>query len=185
MPLTPTKSGFGGGLFASREICNARIRYWAEFLTGPIFHRTVARILAEPKVIYDSLNWRDTVHGDYATCDLRVVVPSESRARVRLTLTAHIRKLPRKCSFLLIYGERIFALDVNPARSHSNKEARRVVRETHWTTWPCDIAQPDQRDLIHHQWFSEFLNHTNIQFFGKYERPPYMSEQLNMPYFDE
>lgn len=97
-------------------------------------------------------------------------------------MTAHVRRLPRKAGFLLVYGERIFALDVNPGRAHNNRTARRVVTETHWTTWPCDSADEDSRDLMHVQWFHEFLSRANIQFFGTYERPPYMSEQLSMPY---
>jgi len=166
-------------LFGSREICNGDAA-----LTIPTFNQTVARILSEPKVIYDSVAWRDSVHGDYASSDLRVIVPSETRARVRLMMTAHTRRLPRKCGFLLVYGERIFALDVNPGRAHNNKTAKRIITSSHWTTWPCDVAEQDLRDMLHVQWFTEFLTRTNTQFLGKYERPPYMSEQLNM-YYDE
>lgn len=98
-------------------------------------------------------------------------------------MTAHVRKLPRKCTFQLIYGQRILALDVNPARVHNNRTASEKVAVTHWQQWPCDIAKPDGRDLLHVQWLGEFLTRAKIDFFGLYERSPYMAEQLGM--FDE
>jgi hypothetical protein len=125
------------------------------------------------------MNWRDGNHGDYASCDLRVIAPSNPVWRLRLSMTAHVRRLPRKCSFMLIYGERIFALDVNPARSHNNLSGE-CIRVTHWTRWPCDVVEPDERDLQHTRWFGEFLERTNISFLGKYERPPYMPEQTEL-----
>ncbi len=94
-------------------------------------------------------------------------------------MTAHVRKLPRKCSFMLLFGERIYSLDVNPGRFHNNKTGKSAVATTHWSGWPCDIAEPDPRDQMHVQWFNEFLGRTNISFFGKYERPPYTAEQLD------
>lgn len=81
---------------------------------------------------------------------------------------------------MLLFGERIFALDVNPARTHNNRAASKVVAVTHWQRWPCDVAEPDPRDQEHVRWFGEFLSRANISFFGKYERPPYMPEQLGM-----
>jgi hypothetical protein len=144
------------------------------------FEKTVEEVLLAPKAIQTSMNWRDGQHGDYVTCDLPVFVPTMPQARVRLSMTAHVRKLPRKCTFLLIYGERIFALDVNPARAHNNRTAALLVECSHWTRWPCEEVEPDHRDLIHHQWFNEFLTRTNISFYGKYERPPYLPEQVDI-----
>ncbi len=95
-------------------------------------------------------------------------------------MTAHVRREPKKCSFALIYGERIFTLDVNPARTHNNKTGEKSVAVTHWTRWPCTLAEPDNRDQLHEQWFRNFLDRTNISFLGMYERPPYMSEQMDM-----
>lgn len=80
---------------------------------------------------------------------------------------------------MLIYGQRIFALDVNPARTHNNQTGE-IVRVTHWTTWPCDVAEADLRDQVHVRWFGEFLERANISFLGKYERPPYMPEQIEI-----
>ena len=81
---------------------------------------------------------------------------------------------------MLIYGERILALDVNPARTHNNKLGAPSVATTHWTKWPCEVVEPDMRDQLHVQWFNEFLTRAGISFLGKYERPPYMPEQLEM-----
>lgn len=122
------------------------------------------------------MTWRDKGHGDYSTCDMKVIAPSSPVWNLRLAMTAHVRKLPRKCTFSLIYGQRIFALDVNPARMHNNQTGE-VVDVTHWTKWPCDIAERDNRDLYHVQWFNEFLRRANITFHGIYERPPYLPEQ--------
>lgn len=144
------------------------------------FQKTVDDLLAMPKVISTPMNWRDGQHGDYVSCELPVFVPTMPQARVRLSMTAHVRKLPRKCSFLLIYGQRIFALDVNPARAHNNKTGEPIVAGSHWTRWPCEIAEPDPRDLIHIQWFQEFLSRTNITFYATYERPPYLPEQVDI-----
>lgn len=80
---------------------------------------------------------------------------------------------------MLLFGERIFALDVNPARTHNNRTGV-IVSGTHWTTWPCDIAELDKRDLMHQQWFGMFLERAKISFLGKYERPPYMAEQMEI-----
>lgn len=144
------------------------------------FENTVEEVLAAPKVISTSMNWRDGQHDDYVTCDLPVFVPTMPQARIRLSMSAHIRKLPRKCMFTLIYGGRIFSLDVNPARSHNNRTGSIRVATTHWTHWPCEEVEADPRDLIHVQWFQEFLSRTNIMFYGKYERPPYLPEQMEM-----
>lgn len=128
------------------------------------------------------MRWNDVSHPDYASCEMRVIAPSNPAWKLRLTMSVHVRKTPRKCSFMLMYGQRIFALDVNPARSHSNKTGE-CIKVTHWTVWPCDIAEADPRDLIHVRWFNEFLSRAGIQFQGRYERPPYLPEQMDL--YDE
>lgn len=140
----------------------------------------MSEALATPKVIQDSIDWSYKKHDDYATCALAVFAPQKPAFRLRLVLTAHIRRLPRKCAFALILGERIFALDVNPGMIHSNRNGSGKVACTHWTTWPCQIVEPDSRDLIHVQWWVKFLERANISFFGKYERPPYVPEQMDL-----
>jgi hypothetical protein len=155
-------------------------RNGASRLIETAFNKTVEETLRTPKVIQDSMDWRDGAHPDYAACDLAVFAPQMPHLRLRLSMTAHVRKLPRKCTFQLIFGSRIFALDVNPARTHNNRTASLKVDKTHWQTWPCEVAEPDRRDMIHVQWFNEFLTRAHITFLGRYERPPYMAEQLEM-----
>jgi hypothetical protein len=144
------------------------------------FAELVQTALSLPKVIQDSTDWREGRHPEYSECDLPVFVPGMPSLRVRLHMTAHMRKEPRKCGFTLILGRRIFSLDVNPARIHNNKTLAEKVACSHWTTWPCEVAEPDARDLYHQQWFGEFLRRANTSFFGRYDRPPYLVEQLDL-----
>jgi hypothetical protein len=82
--------------------------------------------------------------------------------------------VPRKYGFTLLLGERVFSLDVNPARMHNNRDTRELVSCTHWTTWPCRKAQPDDRTFNHKQWFREFCLRARIAFSGDYNDPPYL-----------
>jgi hypothetical protein len=102
--------------------------------------------------------------------------------RIRLDLQCHVRAKPMRSSFTLLFTERIFSLDVNPGLTHTNRLGgkRTVVRGTHWTRWPCDIAEPDARDLEHQQWFNHFLMRAGIQFRGRYEFPPFLPEQIGL-----
>src|SRR5690606_33269838 len=114
------------------------------------FQRVVFDILAQKKVIHESMDWVEKSHGAYVTCNMPVIVPAKPSFNLRLTLTAHLLRKPRKCSFtLLLAGERIFSLDVNPAAIHNNRDATGVVDGTHWTQWPCTKADADYRDLLH------------------------------------
>ena len=149
-------------------------------LVTPDFSQFVTQVLETPKIIQDSMRWSDKGHPDHVHCNMPVFAPEKPQFRLRLTMTAHVRRLPRKCSFLLIMGERIFALDVNPGMIHNNKQAGEKVDATHWTTWPCEVVEPDNRDMVHQQWFGRFLERANINFYGMYERPPYLPDQMDM-----
>lgn len=150
-------------------------------LSDAEFQRVVDDILGRQKVIHESMDWADKAHGDYVTCNMPVVVPEKPQFHLRLTLTAHLLRKPRKCSFILLLGgERIFALDVNPAAIHNNRDASGIVDCSHWTRWPCKKAEPDNRDLLHQQWWNEFLSRSNTDFYGRYDRPPYTAEQRDM-----
>ena len=87
-----------------------------------------------------------------------------------------------KSSFVMLWGERVFSLDVNPGLTHTNKVdgSRTVIRDTHWQRWPCKVAEPDTRILEHQQWFNQFLQAANISFFGKYQHPPFLPEQIGL-----
>ena len=97
-------------------------------------------------------------------------------------MQTHIRTLPMKSSFSLLFTERILGLDVNPGMTHTNRRngKREVIRGNHWTRWPCDHADLDTRTLEHQQWFNQFLQEALISFVGRYEHPPYLPEQIGL-----
>ena len=102
-----------------------------------------------------------------------------------MVLTAHARRTPPKYSFTLLLGNvRVFALDVNPARVHINMVAGKKISvgTTHWHTWPCDIADEDNRNLSHRQWLNEFCHRCKILTAGlSCAKPPFEGgEQLRM-----
>lgn len=147
------------------------------------FARYVEDVLRTPKVITDSIGWEDKLHPHYVTCKLPVYAPDMPHFRLRLILQCHVRKKPMRCSFTLIFTQRIFGLDVNPGLTHTNRigGGRTVIRGTHWTRWPCDVAEPDPRNLEHQQWFNHYLQAANIAFLGRYDYPPYLPEQIELP----
>ncbi len=133
-------------------------------------------------MIRDSIDWTDKRHPDYVTCKLPVYAPELPHFRIRLDLQCHVRQQPMRHSMTLLFTERIFGLDVNPGLTHTNRKggSRTIVRGTHWTRWPCDIAEPDVRNMEHQQWFNLFLQAANISFLGRYEHPPYLPEQIGL-----
>lgn len=162
------------------RICN----FGVNRLTDQEYGRYVTDVLRTPKVITDSIEWSDKNHPDFVVCKLPVFAPEMPHFRLRLDLQTHVRRLPMKSTFTLIFTERIFSLDVNPGLTHTNRTGGRrvVIRGTHWTQWPCEIAEPDTRTLEHQQWFNHFLTRANISFRGRYEHPPYLPEQIGMPW---
>lgn len=146
------------------------------------FARLIHKVLSEKKEITDSFNWIDKDHRDFVVCKLPVYVPAMPHVKVRLDLQVNVRKQPMKSSFTLIMRERIFSLDVNPGMTHNNNinGKRVVIRGSHWTQWPNNIAVQDDRKLEHIQWFNNFLDRVNISFKGSYEYPPYIPEQIGL-----
>jgi hypothetical protein len=144
------------------------------------FNDIVEQVLNTPKEIRDSIKWDDKNHHDYVVCKLPVYAPALPHFRLILVLQVHVRTLPMRSTFTLLLSERIFSLDVNPGMTHTNRNGgkRTVIRGTHWTRWPCDQVEPDSRKLEHTQWFTLFLQAANISFFGGYEYPPYLPEQI-------
>jgi hypothetical protein len=139
-------------------------------------------VLQSPKEITDSVEWSDKGHQDYVVSKLPVFAPGLPGFKLRLDLQVHVRRLPMKSSFVLIWGERIFSLDVNPGLTHTNKVdgSRTIITGTHWHRWPCKVAQPDPRDFEHQQWFNLFLQNANVSFRGRYQHPPFLPEQINL-----
>jgi hypothetical protein len=96
-------------------------------------------------------------------------------------MTAQRKHLPQKASFTLLLGDvRIFSLDVEPRRWHKNRRTLGTVGVTHWHTWPCEEAEPDNRTMSHKEWFWEFLQRSKTSFTGRYRKPPYEPEQLGL-----
>ena len=137
-------------------------------------------------MITDSIDWSDKSHPDFVTCKLPVFASDMPHFRLRMDLTTHIRTMPMKSSFVLIFTQRILGLDVNPGLTHTNRQdgQRVVIRGNHWQEWPCNIAEPDNRELEHQQWWNEFLTRANISFIGRYEHPPYLPEQIGWAWHD-
>lgn len=135
-------------------------------------------VLRSPKEIRESVDWKFQNHPQYVECKLPVTLPDKPWFNVLLAMTAHVNRQPQKAGFTLIFNERIFALDVNPAMIHNNRDGSGAIDGTHWTLWPCDNVELDNREMIHQQWFNQFLQRANINFFGRYEAPPYRPEQI-------
>lgn len=136
------------------------------------------------KVVEVAIRWEVAPHNDTARCVVPVLVPSRPAFNSRLALTAHVSRIPVKYGFsMLLAGERVSGLDVNPGRAHTNfKTGRReTVWETHWQDWPSNEAQPDLRTMSHRQWFREFCERNKILCRGSYRAPPHFGgEQLRL-----
>lgn len=124
------------------------------------------------------MRWSSANRADYSSCGFRVICPSQPRAILRLHLTAQKRKLPQKASFALQFGDhKLLRLDVEPRRLHRNKKTLGSVGVTHWHGLDGE-AEPDDRTMIHRDWFAAFLERANIEFNGRYRKPPYEPEQI-------
>lgn len=126
----------------------------------------------------ESIEWDFGNHPQYVECKLPVILPEMPWFNLKLVLTAHVNRQPQKATFLLIFNERIFALDVNPALIHNNRDGTGAIDGTHWTLWPCDNVELDSSVRTHQQWFDQFLQRANINFYGLYVPPPYRPEQI-------
>lgn len=147
----------------------------------PEIDSLIQSILEAEKHITDSVGWKSVGRADYSSSTLRVVCPTEPKAVLRLVMTAERRHLPQKAGFTLLLGNyRIFSLDANPRRCHKNRKTLGTVGVTHWHTWPCEDAEPDNRAMSHREWFWEFLQRSNTTFKGRYRKPPYEPEQLGL-----
>lgn len=95
----------------------------------------------------------------------------------KVHMTAHVHREPFKYGFSLVLAAsyRVLGLDVNPARTHINFTdlGKAAVQITHWQEWPNRMVTPDNRDLLHQQWFREFCNRAKIAFNGSYRSPPH------------
>lgn len=165
-----------GGLRRSRESLRLALPP-----SSPEIDSLIEAILDAEKEIIGNIGWKIAHRRDYSICNLKVVCPAAPRAILRLALGTQRTNLPQKSSFTLLFGgQRIFSLDVEPRRSHRNTLTLGSVKGTHWHRWPCSEAEADDRTFTHQQWFEEFRKRARITFTGRYRKPPYEPEQLEL-----
>lgn len=165
-----------GGLTFKRE-SNVR----GGLLRDPELDSIIEELLSGEKQCSGSIRWESPTRADYVAWKAPVFFPPRPDLNLSLVLTAHKRKLPRKATFQLsLGGHRLVRLDVNPQRSHNNRELGFSVERTHWHIWPSTHAEPDEREMPHRQWLYEFLQRARISFKGKYTPPPHEPEQLKL-----
>jgi hypothetical protein len=140
----------------------------------------IKEFVAAEKAAAGAIRWVLEPHTETAKANLLVAVPSAPLFAAKLHLTANVRREPFKYGFALILaGHRILGLDVNPALAHVNFTdlGKAVVDCTHWQPWPNHLAEPDERELTHQQWFREFCKRSKIRFTGSYRAPPHLGGQ--------
>lgn len=140
----------------------------------------IEEFIAAEKAADGTIQWVLQPHTDTAKANLLVVVPAKPIFAAKLYLTAHVHREPFKYGFCLsLASYRALGLDVNPASTHTNfTDLGKVpVDCTHWQPWPNRIAEPDDRDLSHSQWFREFCKRSRIKFTGSYRAPPHLGGQ--------
>ena len=91
----------------------------------------VEGVLRTPKEIRESVIWDFANHPQYVECKLPVTLPEKPWFNVRLAMTAHVNRQPQKAGFALIFNERIFGLDVNPAMTNKNRDGTGAIAGTH------------------------------------------------------
>jgi hypothetical protein len=144
------------------------------------FDDLVADFLVREKKLLTRHRWRGQSRADYATIRAVVAVPGVSYAG-RLVVTAHRLRMPAKyCFSLLLRGERVFALDVNPSRFHQNLLVRASVNVTHWQVWPKMEADIDNREMAFASWFYEFMQRANVSYRFRALAPP-RGVQMELP----
>ena len=147
------------------------------------FDDLVAEFLERDKIALHQPRWVVGPHRDYASATLRVAVPDVRHMAGRVVLTAHRIRKPAKYGFALIYrGERILALDVNPARSHRNLLTPTVVGSTHWQRWPIMEAEPDSTEQGYSLWLHAFLGRANVTCKFRVAPPP---QGVQLRFLDE
>lgn len=133
------------------------------------------------------MTWKGGGRVDYVRCDLKCFCKDIPDANLKITLTSQTTLLPTKSSFTILMGsQRIFSLDTEPRRCHSNQKTlgsfskKRVVNTTHWTRYPCIDVIEDDRKLGHRAWFYAFLMKANAEFSGAYRGPRFKPEQWEL-----
>jgi hypothetical protein len=126
------------------------------------FDDLVLEFLSAEKVATRRFRWRGP-RTDWVRAGVPLAVEGRRDLSGHFELAAHLFRKPEKyCFSLLFRRERVFGLDIDPGRAHTNLRTLQIIFGTHWQVWPLMEAMPDGRDLIYQQWLDEFLKRTKI-----------------------
>lgn len=123
------------------------------------------------------------MYTDTAKATVPLIVPSRPAFTASLSLGAHVHRTPEKYEFsILLGGNRVAALDINPTTSHINfATGKKVsVRVTHWHCWPSKDVEPDNRELSFKQWLNSFCKRFKVTLDGFDPPPHYGGEQMRL-----
>jgi hypothetical protein len=144
------------------------------------YEQRIAEFLAADKVALNPIRWRLRNHPDYTEAVIRLKTEGMPRPRGFVILASHIYFDPRKHKFALFFGtERVFALDVDPRRSHRLTLRRQSINCTHWHMFGSE-EELDPRNLSHRQWLDEFWKRARISYLLPYEAPTHDKVQLRL-----
>lgn len=145
------------------------------------YEAEVEAYLAAEKYVAGRMVWKNKGNADYVEALIPVFCDAFPEIVGELRLTAHRTRVPRKYGFILLAGSnRVFALDVNPAASHYNPSTLTSVSCTHWQHFPLLEAEPDDRDMPHREWLTEFCHRIHIESRTIYTSPPHRDVQLDL-----
>jgi len=144
------------------------------------------KFLNSPKFVEGPLRYNKK-NKNHNIAQASVRCPEFPDLNIRLLTQHHVTRIPRKFNIiLLVNNERVFSIDVNPGRTHTNPndlKTTRVIRGTHWQIYPHpEIAIADNIDRTHQQWVSEFLRNTNITMAGGYTAPAFEVENVQFSF---
>jgi hypothetical protein len=136
--------------------------------------------MAAEKVAASRIRWTLELNRDTAKAKVPLIVPSRPSFSASLNLGANVHKTPPKYEFsILLGGDRVAGLDINPSGSHYNfvDGTRESVRITHWHTWPETNVETDKRTLTFTRWLRAFCERYKVQLNGFDAPPHYGGEQ--------
>lgn len=120
---------------------------------------------------------------DTAKAVVPLVVPTRPSFSASFHLGANVHRIPEKYEFsILLGGQRVAGLDVNPNGIHINFATgkRDGVRITHWHCWPSVDVEPDPRDQRFKPWLNAFCRRFKVTLNGSDTPPHYGGEQMRL-----
>ena len=136
----------------------------------------ITEFLAAEKVAATRLKFPLVLDTNSAKAQTTVIVPSRPTITAAFVIVAHVETLPEKYAFsLLLGGERVAGLDVNPTAGHVNYGSGRKVNVavTHWHKWPSRDVEPDLRNRRFRSWLDNFCKVNLIDLSPGCDTPPH------------